>query len=104
MEQTHIAEAPMTRGIAHVAFSNNGLYLACCDMSDENNIYIFDVKSQLKPGQKWVPLASGRGGRQKLLSLGWNAQNDHVIATGIKCVLFCSWSGGKVSVKKGSGY
>jgi WD40 repeat protein len=50
MEEVYHATAPLTKGIKHVAFSKDGKYLACSDMSDDHNIAIFDCKVKLKAG------------------------------------------------------
>jgi len=49
LEEAYTATAPMTKGIKHVAFSKDGKYLACSDMSDDYNLSIFDCKTKLKP-------------------------------------------------------
>jgi echinoderm microtubule-associated protein-like 5 len=71
-----MTQAPLVKGVKHVAFSPNGKYLAASDMSDDHNIAIFDVSKELKPGQHWAPIAHGRGTRALIMSLGWNATSD----------------------------
>lgn len=84
MEEVYIATAPMTKGIKHCSFSRDGRYLACSDMSDEHMMFIFDVKTKLKSGEVWKPIAQGRGSRANIMSLGWNSTSDVVIATCVK--------------------
>lgn len=50
LEEVFTTTAPMVKGIKHVAFSRDGRFVACSDMSDDHNLYIFDVKTKLKTG------------------------------------------------------
>ena len=50
MEEIYTTTSTLTKGIKHAAFSKNGQYLACTDMSDDHAIAIFDVKTKLKAG------------------------------------------------------
>lgn len=84
LEEVYLAFAPMLKGIKHVAFSPNGKYLACSDMQDDHNVYIFDVKTKLKPGAAWAPVAYSKGSKAVVMSLGWNSSSDVVIATCVK--------------------
>jgi hypothetical protein len=73
-------------------------------MSDDHNIAIFDCQVKLKPGVAWAPVATGRGCRAVIMSLGWNATNDVVIATCVKAVVFFTFSHGKIVSKNGTGF
>jgi hypothetical protein len=94
----------MTKGIKHVAFSKNGQYIACTDMSDSHNVFIFDCKTKLKPGALWTPIAQGQGPKAVVMSLGWNTASDCVIATCIKQVVFFTFANGTITAKNGSGW
>lgn len=96
--------APMLKGIKHVAFSPNGKYLACSDMQDDHNLYIFDVKTKLKPGAVWAPIAYSKGTKAVVMSLGWNTASDVIIATCVKQVTFYSFLNNKLTAKNGSGW
>lgn len=50
MEEVFSTNGPMVKGIKHVAFSRDGSKVACSDMSDDHNVYVFDVKTKLKTG------------------------------------------------------
>ncbi len=65
-------------------------------MDEHHNLYIFDVKKKLKPGQPWTPIAKGIGIRSEIMSLGWNATSDEVIATAVRQVAFFKFANGKV--------
>jgi Ca2+-binding EF-hand superfamily protein len=104
MEMVHCTQHPLVKGIKHVAWSKDGRYVAATDMSDDHNIAIFDAKAELKPGQKWKPVAHGKGDRAVIMSLGFNAEG-FVIATCIKAVIFFNWTkDGKINKKKGTGF
>jgi hypothetical protein len=104
LEMVFTASAPMTKGIKHVAFSRDGRYVACSDMHDDHNVFIFDVKTKLKAGQAWVPIAFGKGTRSNIMSLGWNATSDVVIATAVKQVVFFTFTNGALKNQKGTGW
>jgi WD40 repeat protein len=104
MEEVYSASAPMLKGIKHVAFSPNGKYLACTDMQDDHNVCVFDVKTKLKPGAVWTPVAYSMGSKAVVMSLGWNAASDVVITTCVKQVVFYSLMNGKLTAKNGSGW
>jgi len=51
MEQIHLINAPLIKGIKHVAFSKDGRYLAASDLSDDHNIAIFDLQAKKVVGK-----------------------------------------------------
>jgi echinoderm microtubule-associated protein-like 6 len=68
----------------HVAWSKDGRYLAASDLSTDHCVAIFDMQAKVKSGAKMTPIASGKGSRNTILSLGFNATGDALIATCVK--------------------
>lgn len=69
-------QGPLTKGIKCVAFSNDGKYLAASAFDDDHNIAIYEWNKKLKAGEVIKPLASGKGTRANILSLGFNSTGD----------------------------
>jgi len=74
-------------------------------MSDDHVCTIFEILQQKdKNGKIIVQVASGSGGKANVMSIGFNYNGDQIVATCVKDVLFYSWSNGKVTYKKGTGW
>jgi WD40 repeat protein len=95
----------MNKGIRHVAFSPDGKYIAASDMTDDHVCTIFELLTKKdKNGKMLTQIATGNGGKANVMSIGFNAASDQVVATCVKEVLFYSWNAGKITSKKGSGW
>ena len=63
----------MKKGVRHVAFSQDGRYIATSDMSDDHVCTIFEILQQKdKNGKIIVQVASGSGGKANVMSIGFN--------------------------------
>jgi microtubule-associated protein-like 6 len=78
----------LTKGIKNIAFSSDGKFLAASAFDDDHSIAVYQWNAKLKPGETCKPLASGKGTRANILSLGFNPQNNQIIATAVKEVVF----------------
>jgi microtubule-associated protein-like 6 len=96
--------SPLIMGIKQVAFSPNGQYLAASAMDDSHNIAVYDWEKAPATGKTVQPVAAGKGPRANILSLGFNATSDQVVATCVKEVSFYTFSGGVIKGSKGSGW
>lgn len=50
------------------------------------------------------PIASGKGSKANILSLGFNPAGNQLVATAVKEVSFFTFDGGVVKGKKGTGW
>lgn len=57
-----------------------------------------------KTGEALKPVASGKGTKANILSLGFNLTGDQIIATCVKEVNFYTFEGGLLKAKKGTGW
>ena len=73
-------------------------------MDDDHTVAIYDWQKVLKPGETIKPLASGKGTRANIMSLGFNPSGDTLIATAIKEVNFFTYAGGILTAAKGTGW
>jgi hypothetical protein len=94
----------LLKGIKTVAFSADGKYLAASAFDEDHTIAIYDWKVKLKPGEAYKPIASGKGTRANILSLGFNPAGNMLIATAVKEVNFFTFDGGIIKGKKGTGW
>lgn len=78
--------------------------MAASAFDDDHTIAIYDWQQQLKPGQTIKPIASGKGTRANILSLGFNPIGDTLVATAIKEVNFYTFEGGILKATKGIGW
>ena len=87
-----------------MAFSADGRYLAASAMDDDQMMAVYDWKVPPKKGKALAPIAHGKSTRAKILSLGFNAAGDQVIATCVKEVSFFSFANGAIKGQKGTGW
>jgi hypothetical protein len=73
-------------------------------MDDSHNIAVFEWEKAPATGKAIKPIATGKGPRANVLSLGFNATSDQVIATCVKEVSFFTFAGGAIKGSKGSGW
>lgn len=74
MECVARINTPLVKGIKTLAFSHNGKFLAASDMSDDHNVAVWDWQKDTK-GKPMAPLASGKGTRSKILSMGFTSDD-----------------------------
>ena len=86
-------KAPLTKGIKSVAFSNDGELVVASGMDDDHSIAIFAWK-ETKNGKHNGAIASGKGPRSTLWSIGFNPGNNKVVATCTREVNFYSFERG----------
>lgn len=72
MECVARIQGVLKKGVMQVAFSNDGKYLAASAMDDEHCVAVYEWAAKPKTGQALVPIASGKGTRANILSLGFN--------------------------------
>lgn len=107
MEAICTFNSPLKKGIAHLAFSPSGKFLAATAMDTEHNIAIYDwqKKQSKKKGAKGGPLfASGKGTKAQILSICFDPAETMVVATAVKEVMFLNFSSGTIKPKKGTGW
>jgi microtubule-associated protein-like 6 len=108
MEATARFVAPLKKGIAHLAFSPSGKFLAASAMDEDHNVAIFEWQksaSKKKGGKSGGPLvAAGKGTRANILSLCFNPDESQVVACAVKEVTFLSFAGGVIKGKRGIGW
>ena len=72
MECLKLITAPLTKGIKHLAFSENGKYLIASAMDDDQMVAVFEwEKKPKKAGKAVPPIAHGKSTRAKILSLSF---------------------------------
>lgn len=94
----------LRKGIKNLAFSPDGRYLAASAFDDEHCIAIYSWNAKLKPGETIKPVATGKGTRANILSLGFNPAGNQLVATCVKEVNFYSFDNSLVKCKKGTGW
>jgi len=104
MECVARMQGVLLKGIKNLAFSPNGKLLAASAFDDDHTIAIYDWSSKPKAGEALKPVASGKGTRANILSLGFNTTNDQLVATCVKEVNFFTFANGIVTGKKGTGW
>ena len=97
-------QGTLLKGIKNLCFSNDGKYLAASAFDDEHCIAVYNWNAKLKPGETLKPVASGKGTRANILSLGFNPQANQIVATCVKEVCFFSFDAGVIKCKKGTGW
>lgn len=104
MECVARMQGVLLKGIMGVAFSADGKLLAASAFDDDHCIAIYEWQTKLKPGEARKPIASGKGTKANILSLGFNLQGNQLVATAVKEVNFYSFDGGLIKGKKGTGW
>ena len=67
----------MKKGIRHVAFSQDGRFIAASDMTEDHVCTIFELLNKKdKNGKMITQIATGNGGKANVMSLGFNATGD----------------------------
>ena len=61
--------SPLKKGIAHLAFSPSGRYLAASAMDDEHNVAVYEWKRKSDKKGSGPLFAAGKGTRANILSL-----------------------------------
>ena len=84
---------PLTKGIAHVAFSQCGNYLGATDMSDDHSVAIYQIIKLTGNMIKLTEIAKGKGPKAGIMSIGFNPKADTLVATCVKEVNFFTWQG-----------
>lgn len=94
----------LLKGIKCLAFSPDGTKLAASAFDDDHCIAVYEWQAQTKPGETLKPVASGKGSRANILSLGFNPAGTELVATCVKEVNFFTFAGGIIKGKKGTGW
>ena len=92
MEELNQVIVPLTKGIKHVAFSKDGIFIAASDMSDDHSIAVW----QIKPGNLLSLIAKGKGCKENIMSLSFNEAGNTVIATCVKSIVFFQCKDGNI--------
>jgi len=104
MEVKQRIQGPLLKGIKSLAFSPDGKYLAASAFDDDHCIAVYaGWNAPMKPGQVLKPLATGKGTRANIMSLGFNPESNQLVATCMKEVNFFAFNGGILKGKKGTG-
>lgn len=105
MECRVLVTQPLTKGVKHMAFSNDGKYLVASAMDDDQMVAVFEwEKPPAKPGKPVAPVAHGKSTRAKILSIGFNPAGNQIVATCVKEVSFMSFANGVIKAQKGTGW
>lgn len=102
MECVARINGPLEKGIKTLSFSNNGKLLAASAMDDDHCVAVYEWSKPTKDNKPITAVASGKGTRAKILSIGFTADDSAVVATAIKEVVFFSYQNGAIKGKKGS--
>lgn len=101
----------LTKGICHLAFSNNGKFLAATAADNDHCIAVYEwekcltaAKVAAGKGKAGGLVASGKGSQHNLLGMVFNPTDDVVVAPGIREVNFYTFAGGLIKGKKGTGW
>jgi len=97
-------QGSLFKGIKSITFSPNGKLLAASAFDDDHTIAIYDWQAKLKPGEALKPIATGKGTKANILSLGFNSSNDMLVSTAVKEVNFYTFDKGIIKCKKGTGW
>lgn len=84
----------LIRSIAAVAISPSGKYVAAVSMCDDHDIFVFDITSKSL-------VAFGKGPKNVVFHIKFNAEEDTVILACDKQVAFANFSKGQLTCKKG---
>ena len=85
---------PLTKGIAQLAFSQTGKYLAASAMEDSHSIAIFSCNFNQKPGSKTPPvalIATGKGTPNVIMGLLFDPSESQLVGVCVKEVLFVTF-------------
>ena len=93
----------LTKGIKHVAFSNDGELVAASGMDDDHSLVVFKWKTA-KSSKQAGPLFSGKGPSANIWSLGFSPDKSELIATCTREVNFYSLENGVIKGRKGTGW
>lgn len=106
MQQIHLIVDPLIKGIRQVAFSKCGKYLAASDIDEDHHVAIYDLtKKKGNDGKAYALIASGKGTRSEILSMGFNPAGDTLVLTCVKDLIFIKWEAdGLLKVQKGTGW
>jgi WD40 repeat protein len=96
-------KAPLIKGIKCVAFSGDGEHVVASGMDDDHSIAIFAWKNSNK-GKLSGAIASGKGPRSAVWSLGFSPDGKKVVATCTREVNFYTFENGILKCTQGSGY
>jgi WD40 repeat protein len=83
-------------GIMQCCFSPDGIKLAASAMDDKHTIGVWDWEAG-------KTIATGPGTRGNILSLEFNNDSTTIVACAVKEVGFCTFAGGKLIKKTGTG-
>lgn len=95
----------LLKGIKTVAFSPDGTLLAASAFDDDHTIAVYKWQDKpKKAGELHKPIASGKGTRANIFSLGFSTDGKTLVATCVKEVNFYTFEGGLLKGKKGTGW
>lgn len=95
--------SPLTKGIKCVAFSNDAELIVASGMDEDHSLVIFKWKAS-KNGKQTGPIATGKGPRAAIWSLGFSPDKTEVVATCTKAVNFYSFDKGVIKGRTGTGW
>lgn len=72
-------------------------------MSDDHNVAIFQIAAKAT-GKELKIHAKGKGCRENIMSLSFSPNDDCLVATCVKSVLFFTWANGAIKSTKGTGW
>ena len=87
-----------SRAVTAIGFSEDSSMISCADLSDDHNVYIFQIS-----GPEPQMIKSHKGGRDKILHLCWNksTKNPEFCTVGPNHIFFWNKIAGE-KPKKGS--
>ena len=96
-------QAPLTIGIKSVAFSPDSELVVASGLDQDHSLAIYKWRSS-KDGKLAGPIATGKGPRADIWSLGFSSDGIQIVATCTREVYFYTYDNGTIKGEAGSGW
>ena len=97
--------SPLTKGIAHLAFSSSGKFLAASAMDDGHCVAIYEWQRKEDVKKKISPLyTTAKGTPSPIMAILFDPTEQMLIACAVKEVVFLNFQTGVIQPKKGTNW